>query len=142
MAGMVRAAGWLNRIFNYEAIGRSGVTYMDRWVLLKLRDRRLYLHHFRLDDPEEPHNHPRVFISFLFRGSYREEVFHPDGRMETLDFQAPHLRRFSPRHAHRISRCAGAWSLVLVGKRRQNWGFRSGTRWISPEELDAKRTGP
>ena len=136
---MAWAARWLDRIFIYEAIGRSGVTYLDRWVLGKVGDRRLYLHHFRLDDPEEPHNHPRIFLSFLFRGSYQEEVFYPEGRKETRQFKAPHLRRFSPEHAHRISQCTGAWSLVLVGKRQQEWGFRSGSRWISPEELEAGR---
>lgn len=136
------AVKWLDRIFTYEAIGRNGVTYLDRWVVGKLGDRRLYLHRFRLDDPEEPHNHPRVFISFLFHGSYREEVFYAEGRMETHQFNAPHLRKFSPSHAHRIYRCKGAWSLVAVGKRRQSWGFRSNNQWISPEELEAKRTTP
>jgi hypothetical protein len=135
---MAWGAKWLDRIFTYEAIGRSGVTYLDRWIIGKLGDRRLYLHRFILDDPEEPHNHPRVFISLLFRGSYREEIFYPEGHKETRQFKAPYLRRFSPEHAHRISRCNGAWSLVLVGKRQQDWGFRSGSRWISPEELEAR----
>ncbi len=122
-----------HRLFPYEAIGRGGVTYLDRWVLATLGPRRVYLHHFRFDDPEEPHNHPRTFVSFLFRGSYEEEILHPDGRRTSRLLRAPHLRRFAPQHAHRIVRCRGAWSLVVVGRRRQDWGFRSGDRWISKD---------
>jgi hypothetical protein len=133
------AGSWLSRLFRYEPIGRGGVTYLDRWVLARFGDRRLYLHHFRLADPEEPHNHPRVFLSFLFRGSYREDVLAEDGSMESFHFRAPVLRRFPPRHAHRISDCANAWSLVAVGRRRQDWGFRSGESWASVEEIEEKR---
>ncbi|MFP6665546.1 MAG: hypothetical protein VCC00_15240 [Deltaproteobacteria bacterium] len=134
-----RMGRWLSRLFRYEAIGRGGVTYLDRWVVAHFRDRRLYLHHFRLDDPEEPHNHPRVFVSFLFRGSYHEDVLAEDGSMESFHFRAPYLRRFSPRHAHRLSQCTDAWSLVAVGRRRQDWGFRSSGRWVSAEEIEARR---
>lgn len=130
---------WLGRVaarlFTYEAIGRRGVTYLDRWVLARFRERRVYLHRFRFDDPEEPHNHPRTFVSFLFRGSYDEEVLTPDGQLRTTTIRAPHLRRFPPEHAHRIVRCAGAWSLVVVGRRKKDWGFRSGDRWIPPEAV-------
>lgn len=137
--GMDRVGRLLTRIFDYEAIGRGGVTYLDRWVIARLGDRRLYLHRFLFDDPEEPHNHPRVFVSFLFRGSYREEVFPEDGAKETRHYRAPALRRFPPRHAHRISQCAGAWSLVAVGRRRQDWGFRDGDKWVSAETIEARR---
>lgn len=123
------------RIFTYEAIGRRGVTYLDRWVLARIGERRLYLHRFRFDDPEEPHNHPRTFVSLLFWGSYDEEVLRKDGSLETRTIRAPHLRRFPPEHAHRIVRCAGAWSLVAVGRRRKNWGFRAGDEWIPPHQL-------
>lgn len=111
------------RIFTYEPIGRRGVTYLDRWVLARLGERRLYLHRFRFDDPDEPHNHPRTFVSFLFWGSYEEETLLPNGALVAREMRAPHLRRFPPEHAHRIIRCAGAWSLVAVGRRRQDWGF-------------------
>ena len=134
-----RIGRFLSGLFEHEPIGRGGVTYLDRWVVARLGDRRLYLHRFLLDDPEEPHNHPRVFVTFLFRGSYTEEVFAEDGTSETLHFRAPTLRRFPPRHAHRISRCAGAWSLVAVGRRRQDWGFREGTDWVSTETIEARR---
>jgi hypothetical protein len=133
---------WLARLFPYEAIGRGGVTYLDRWVLARLGDRRLYLHHFRLDDPEEPHNHPRVFVSFLFYGSYREDVLAEDGSTESFHFRAPYLRRFPPRHAHRITDCADAWSLVAVGRHRQDWGFRSGESWVSAEEIETRSLKP
>ncbi len=130
---------WLERIahrlFVYEPIGRGGVTYLDRWVIAHFGARRLYLHHFRCDDPEEPHNHPRTFVSLLFWGSYDETVLGPDDALHTKTFTAPHLRRFGPEHAHRITGCRGAWSLVLVGPRRQDWGFRSGDRWVPPEAI-------
>ena len=124
---------WMRRFVTYEPIGRSGATYLDRWVLARFGERRLYLHRFRFDDPEEPHNHPRTFVSFLFWGSYDEEVLQADGSLEGRRIRAPHLRRFPPEHAHRIRRCAGAWSLVLVGRRRQDWGFLSKDGWNPPE---------
>jgi len=122
----------LDRLFVYEPIGRSDVTYLDRWVIARIGPRRLYLHHFRCDDSEAVHNHPRTFVSFLFWGSYREETPGPGGRLRPRTLRAPHLRRFAPEHAHRITRCRGAWSLVLVGRRRRDWGFRSGDRWVPP----------
>lgn len=134
-AGQSRVGRLASRVFAYEPIGRRGVTYLDRWVLARFRERRLYLHRFRFDDPEEPHNHPRTFVSFLFRGKYDEEVLLPDGSVETHTLSAPHLRRFPPEHAHRIIRCEGAWSLVLVGPRRKDWGFRSGDGWVPPEAI-------
>lgn len=124
-----------HRLFPYEPIGRSGVTYLDRWVLAEIGPRRLYLHHFRCDDPESVHNHPRTFVSFLFWGSYHEQVLEADGRLVGRTLRAPHLRRFPPQHAHRITRCRGAWSLVAVGRRQQDWGFRSGDRWVPPEDV-------
>lgn len=131
-------SSWLGRLacrlFTYEPIGRRGVTYLDRWVLADLGERRVYLHRFRFDDPEEPHNHPRTFVSLLFWGSYDEEVLTENGRLEKQTLRAPYLRRFPPEHAHRIVRCAGAWSLVVVGRRRKDWGFRSGDQWVPPEQ--------
>ena len=127
------ARATLDRLFTYEPIGRHGVTYLDRWVLARAGDRRLYLHRFRRDDPEEPHNHPRTFVTLLLWGSYREEVLAPDGSMTEFRFRAPQLRRFPPDHAHRITECRGAWSLVAVGPRKQDWGFRAGDRWVSPD---------
>ncbi len=134
-----QAQTWLerlaHRLFVYEPIGRNGVTYLDRWVLAEIGPRRLYLHHFRCDDPEEPHNHPRTFVSLLFRGSYDEAVLQNDGTMRHYHFRAPYLRRFEPHHAHRITACRGAWSLVWVGRRRQAWGFRSDDGWVPPEAM-------
>ena len=124
-----------HRLFPYEPIGRRGVTYLDRWVLARIGERRMYLHRFRFDDPEEPHNHPRTFVSLLFRGSYEEEVLLPDGTVTRTVLRAPHLRRFPPEHAHRILRCRGAWSVVVVGRWRQSWGFRSGDDWVPPEAI-------
>lgn len=130
---------WLERVahrlFAYEPIGRGGVTYLDRWILAEIGPRRLYLHHFRCDDPEAVHNHPRTFVSFLFWGSYEEEFLEADGTLSRRTLRAPNLRRFAPEHAHRITRCRGAWSLVLVGRKRQDWGFRSDDSWVPPEAV-------
>ncbi len=141
-SGPSRVGRLAARFFTYEPIGRRGATYLDRWVLARLGERRLYLHRFRFDDPEEPHNHPRTFVSFLFRGAYLEEVLGPDGTITTREIRAPHVRRFPPEHAHRIVRCRGAWSLVAVGRRRQNWGFRVGDEWIvAPRSNEPARSG-
>ena len=125
----------VEHLFPYEPIGRRGIVYLDRWTLARVGGRRLYLHRFRFDDPEEHHNHPRTFHSFLFWGSYEEEVLRSDGSTSIRSYRAPCLRRFPPEHAHRIRQCEGAWSLVLVGRRRQDWGFRSGDDWIPPTDL-------
>ncbi len=131
------------RLFTYEPIGRRGVTYLDRWVLARLGRCRVYLHRFRFDDPEEPHNHPRTFVSFLFWGAYDEEVLGQDGKLTKRTIRAPYLRRFPPSHAHRITACRGAWSLVAVGPRRQDWGFynEQGTHFsVSPVRTEPVET--
>lgn len=128
---------WRRSDVNGDGVAR---TYLHRWTLLRLPGaRRLYLHHFVGDDwSVDPHDHPKRFVSIGLWGGYDEDVFDPDeGRVvQTVKWRAPWFRIFPPSHTHRVRsrHLGGAWTLVYVGPRRQDWGF-----WLRGEDWVEQR---
>lgn len=109
-------------------IGPDGSPYMRRWVL-EARWFTLRLHHILREDYDRTtfHDHPWSFVSVLLRGSYTE--YGPGGV-----WPGPRARVvYRPAEAlHRITSVTpgGAWTLVLTGRRRRQWGFVEDTAWV------------
>ena len=127
----------VDRIFRLEEINGRCATerYLRRWTLLKLPGRRgLYLHHFVGSDwSRDLHDHPKVFVSIGIRGGYVEETETPlyYGPRRREQFRAPWIRRFEPRHVHRLRvPPRGCWTLVYVGATEREWGFWRHGEWI------------
>ena len=127
----------VDRIFRHEAVNGRCVTdrYLNRWTLLRLPGgRALYLHHFVGSDwSRDLHDHPKRFVSIGLRGGYVEETetdlyYGPHPRRQ---FRAPWVRRFGPRHTHRLRvPPRGCWTLVYVGRTEREWGFWQSGRWV------------
>lgn len=125
-------------------IGPDRSPYMRRW-LFETRWFTVRLHHILREDYDRTtfHDHPWSFVSVLLRGAYAEWV--PGGGPRgwpvfrgAVGFfrDAPFGRRllvFRPAEAlHRITWVpkGGAWTLVLTGPKRRQWGFVEQAAWV------------
>jgi hypothetical protein len=109
--------------------------YLYRWTLLETRWFKIYLHHFVGDDwARDLHDHPKRFVSIGLWGSYTEEYMRNPRIMSRegsfwfnqptkIEYRAPWVRSFAPEHTHRLVDVKNAWTLVIVGPRRRDWGF-------------------
>lgn len=130
---------FLDKFFPKEEINGAGTcpTSLFRWTLFSCRWGKLYLHHFIDQDwTEDPHNHPKNFISIGLRGWYYEHVYDEQGvYVASIRYIAPWIRRFPASHTHRIQ-TKNCWTLCLVGRIKQDWGFfyrakpDSTPRWV------------
>lgn len=110
-------------------IGAEGDPYLDRLRLVQTPWFGVYLHHIhRPDRDRDPHDHPWWFASLVLAGGYTEEVW-PQKTRRRIYHMTRTRRRWSLRclsrdAAHMITDVAGPlWTLVLVGPRRDDWGF-------------------
>lgn len=126
----------LDQLFEHEHInGHGRREYLHRWVLLRFRNWRVYLHHFVASDwSVDPHDHPKPFRSIGLWGRYCDE----DHRGVRRIYRAPWYRMFPAEYIHRVLIAPGetAWTLVLVGKDVRQWGF-----WVPEPDLDAVARG-
>jgi hypothetical protein len=102
----------------------NGDVFFRRWKILKTAWFSVYLHQFfRSDRYRCLHNHPWWFWVLILRGGYWEHL--PTGRV----WRHPgYFARYPADHFHRIEIDPAQpkpWSLVLVGPKFQEWGFRA-----------------
>ncbi len=102
--------------------------YLTRWRLVQTPWFGIYLH--RMDGPDSRptlHDHPWPFVSFVLRGGYDEVQKYtlPTGRA----VNRVNVKRATDLHyIWRLHRDP-TWTLMLVGRRRRDWGYvdRDGT---------------
>lgn len=119
---------------------RDGLkTYMERYYLLfkdKLAESEsakalpfnLMLHKICLSDPDDLHDHPWWYATFILKGGYWEIT--PKGKYWR---GAGHFRIRPPHSLHRLEvpeDSQGSWSIFLRGPKRKNWGFVKHGTWI------------
>lgn len=114
-------------MFAPEAIGNPECPLIHRWTLINIGVAKLLVHHFLPDGRDvDYHDHPRSFLTFVFRGRYFDLT--PKGS-ETV--KAPAIRYRSADHAHKTNTDhRGAWSLVLMGRLVRPWGFVRNGKWM------------
>lgn len=95
-----------------------------------------------------PHDHPWWFISIILRGGYTEEVCTPDNFRMAGNVWIPEkycsIRFFNFKNntdLHRITSFRypreGAWTLVLTGPIRREWGFMTANGWVDRKAFGA-----
>jgi hypothetical protein len=94
--------------------------YLLRWFLIpRNRFVNIYRHRFCKSDPSVPHDHPWHFVSFVWRGRYREIGEH---RTVVRRPGSVAFRRASSRH--RVELLGGPVTTVIItGPHCRPWGF-------------------
>ena len=124
-----------------EIRSQEGALHFQRWEILQVGDKTLYMHHLlRADEDRHCHDHPWDFRSLILKGGY--EAMDPTG--ETKTFTPGSLYKMKAvGEYHRISRLLEpTWTLVLVSPRSHLWGYLTEDGWVSNERYrQLKRDG-
>jgi hypothetical protein len=137
----------MQRLGRYRVImdRQDNEPYLERYYLF-LKDRKqfpfnVFLHKFLKGDPDDVHDHPWPYCTFILAGGYYEWVpqFDAQGRKtcEVRHWRGPgHFRYCSANSYHRIELKPGvtAWTLFMPGPQRQDWGFMYNNNWVQHEE--------
>jgi hypothetical protein len=139
---------WLDRQGRKRVImdRQNNEPYLERYyVLFNTRKHfpfNIFIHKFLKGDPDDVHDHPWPYATFILSGGYYEWVptFNPytNERVgETRYWRGPgHFRISSPTSYHRIELKEGvtAWTLFMPGPHKREWGFLVNNKWIHNEK--------
>ena len=115
---------WLKRRGSWRMIQRNGSDYLERYFLLRVGRRNVYLHRVWQNDPDDPHTHPWWSCSIIVKGGYTESFL---GGATFLRKRGDIVFR-DPNSFHRLSLPEGAapgstWTIFITGSRKKSWGF-------------------
>ena len=116
--------------------------YLERYYLF-LKDRsnfpfNIFVHKFLKSDPDDLHDHPWGYFTFILRGGYWE--YTPKGKFWR---GAGHFRVNSANSLHRIEVEPGvsAWTLFIPFAKKREWGFIKKGKWVQHEQYLNARKG-
>jgi len=120
---------------------QSSEPYLNRYyVFLKDRTKfpfNIFLHQFLRGDPDDLHDHPWPYATFILKGGYWEwnPTFNSFGKIigEHKIWRAPgHFRICKANSYHRIELEPGVdcWTLFMPGIRKREWGFLTHINWV------------
>ena len=118
---------------------KTNEQYLERYYLF-LKERKyfpfnIFIHKFLKSDPDDLHDHPWPYFTFILYGGYYEHT--PEGKF----WRAPgHFRFSSAKSLHRIELkkdengdVINAWTLFIPGPQIREWGFVKNGNWINNE---------
>lgn len=109
--------------------------YLTRWRIVQTPFFAIYLHKIEAPDSRPTlHNHPWNFLSIVLRGGYTEVTSYGIVGMMMNDRRTVgvrehrHIRGFNLKRASDAHYIASldrnpTWTLMLVGRHKQEWGF-------------------
>lgn len=161
--GALKRVGSVNtywRILSKMRLVREdGIVYLDRLRIIQTPWFGMFLHRMDGPDPgEDLHDHPWPFISIILKGGYVEEFCDIREASErafnaSVDVQGAtrgdlriwkrwSVHRIPLTTCHRITRLVEptpTWTLVIVGRRSQPWGFYTPDGFVMDETYDFSR---
>jgi len=111
----------------------STETYIRRWSLWLPFGWSLKLHAIEQADHDRcEHDHPWWFWRFVMSGGYWETVTDAAGRTREVYRRPGSLSYCGRAFRHRIIELpkGRAWTLLLCGGRRREWGFFTKSGWV------------
>ena len=112
--------------------GPNGTIYMRRYYLWRSKTggRWVRIHEILLSDEDRHfHDHPWDFTSFILSGGYTEHT--PNGTTVHRPFS---LIRRKAEDLHKLELTGPAWTFVVTGDKRRDWGFQTENGWIHWEK--------
>lgn len=148
---MTKFGEWVQRALGRSDVYFAGSLYMRRWRFLNTPWFGLRLHHIvRSDADRELHDHPFTFVSLILTGGYREHTLdrrskrYPPGSVVVRSAEALHrleleVMKHYADSTKRVERAA--WTLVVRGPYRRQWGFLTADGWLHWKTFSAARKG-
>ncbi len=121
----------MKKEFYWEIKSRAGIVVFRRWRLCQSKWCNVMLHNIkRADTDAHCHNHPWSFISIVLKGGYDEKT--PKGINPRKLFSVAYNKATN---YHKIEKLHGdsAWTLVITGPTRKEWGYLVNGEWIDNE---------
>ena len=116
----------------------SNEPYLERYYIF-LKDRHsfpfnIFIHKFLKSDPDDLHDHPWGFSTFILAGGYWEYTV--DNKKK---WYGPFTYRTvkDPKFLHRVeldNKKPYCWTLFMPHKKVRDWGFSRDGKWIQNEE--------
>lgn len=98
--------------------------YLHRWTLCKIGKLHVRIHHILSSDGTPfLHNHPFWYLSFVWKGSYTEQVLVGD-ELVTKQHVAPALIVRRPSTYHRISDVSGECKTLFFAWNTTDWNLQ------------------
>ena len=124
---------WLGR---YRIINdrQTGEPYLERYYLF-LKDREnfpfnIFLHKFVKSDPDQLHDHPWNYFTFIIKGGYWEwyPLLNDNGSVigSSRKWRGPgSFIKATANSMHRVELEPGVtpWTIFMPGKKEKDWGF-------------------
>ena len=137
--------------------------YLERYYIF-MKDRseqfpfNIFIHKFLKSDPDDLHDHPWGFFTFIIAGGYWEYQFEDgppckdaDKAAETDEAERKLVKKWRgpgffqsvpAHHTHRIEidpERPACWTLFVPRLRVQKWGFFKNNNWIEADQYLAER---
>jgi hypothetical protein len=138
---------WLDKIGRKRIIMDrvNNEPYLERYYIF-LKDRtsfpfNVFLHRFLKGDPDDVHDHPWNYATFILKGGYWEWIpqFNSEGQ-KTCEIGkwrgAGHFRICRANSFHRIELDPGVetWTLFMPMQKKREWGFLTRKGWVQHKE--------
>jgi len=113
----------------------DGEEYLRRYFIYESVRFRIYLHKISRSDADPcMHDHPWRFISIILRGGYREHT--PKG---VFDRKPGRIIYHPLVWLHRLELKKPAWTIMIGGAVRRDWGFMTPAGWEHFEVYNRKK---
>lgn len=125
-------------LFESRVIGEPPIPYMVRYILFRCNAFSLMVHKFcRSDFDRALHDHPWPFVTWLIGGGYYEVHSQTRDGSEVTVYRPRWSVLIRPAEwRHRVvlptdehGEFVPVWTILLVGRRSQKWGFYLPTGW-------------
>lgn len=117
---------WLSDLISFD--------YMRRWQIRTPWGCARLHHILRSDNDRHFHDHPMSFASLILWGGYIEHTPSRDPRVCRAGSMV--FRRAEDPHFLKL-RGKSAWTFLLTGPFRRDWGFHTEDGWIIARDYDA-----
>ncbi len=126
--------------YTYVIRGSDDSPYITRTLLPRLLGYRVMIHRIhRADEDEHPHNHPWHMSRFMIiSGAYLEHRYDDyigPNRFKINTYGIGDINTLDAKAFHRIdSVMPNTWTVGLVGRKVQDWGFLTGRNHVVPHK--------